>query len=229
MSLKNIHVLIIDDAPDIRLLVRKILENMEMIVAEADSVDAAMTCLTQNVPHLILCDISMPRKNGFAFLHALKAYVPAAGTPVIMLTGQSDKNSVHQALDLGVCDYVIKPFTAAALLQRVRKALKDQDFNHYVFPENARPTGYFSLQGSVTKINPTGFLLESPVKIAGKTALKIRSEEFSDYGMDQCLFQSHLKASIKGASDFYITRVNAVGLNESIIKMIQKKERGKVP
>jgi len=79
--------------------------------------------LERILPDMILLDIEMPEMNGFEALSLLKANEVQARIPVIFLTGMTDASTEARGYDLGVVDFVTKPFSANELLSRIRTHL----------------------------------------------------------------------------------------------------------
>jgi CheY-like chemotaxis protein len=121
-------ILSVDDNPIICLLVTSSLRPYDCLVCEATDGEEGLAAADREKPDLIILDISMPVMDGIAMLTKLRQKVEYAQTPVIMLTAWSDQERVLQASELGVRDYLVKPFTKAQLVERagrvVRLALK---------------------------------------------------------------------------------------------------------
>jgi two-component system sensor histidine kinase/response regulator len=117
-------ILVIEDTADIRGLIVEMLEsrNFEVIVAEdgARGVSLAET----EAPDLILCDVQMPRMNGYEVLLKLRDIEETSTIPFIFLTGAADKMQVRHGMELGADDYLTKPFTLQELLAAVTARLE---------------------------------------------------------------------------------------------------------
>lgn len=83
----------------------------------------ALRYLEQERPDLILLDIEMPQKNGIETLQEIRMMQDRKDIPVIMLTGVEDKDAVLKSVKLGICDYMLKPFSSEDLLKRIRRVL----------------------------------------------------------------------------------------------------------
>ena len=116
-------ILIVDDEPDNRLLVRRILE-AEHEVVEADSAAAAERVLAATPVDLVLLDVMMPEVDGFAACRAIKARTRDGFLPVLLLTALKDPGHRHQGFESGCDDFVAKPFDARELILRVRAFLR---------------------------------------------------------------------------------------------------------
>lgn len=93
-------------------------------VVTVNSGARAMKYLDKNRPDLILLDIRMPIRDGFQILREIRAMEDLADIPVIMLTGAESKKSVMEGIELGICDYILKPFVPSDLLERVQRVLE---------------------------------------------------------------------------------------------------------
>jgi sigma-B regulation protein RsbU (phosphoserine phosphatase) len=117
-------VLVVDDSPVNRQLLRSILSKEGYRTATAaDGAEARKMAGTEQ-PALILLDIRMPGEDGFDVLKALKTNPETASIPVIFVTGVSDIDAKLSGFDLGAVDYVTKPFHPGEVLARVRLHLK---------------------------------------------------------------------------------------------------------
>lgn len=121
----KVNVLVVDDAPFIRDLVKKCLRNSFPGVTTEDAVNGrkAQALLMRESFDLILCDWEMPEMSGLELLAWVRTQEQYKATPFIMVTSRGDKENVVQAIQAGVTDFVGKPFTNEQLLTKVKKAL----------------------------------------------------------------------------------------------------------
>ena len=121
----KVNVLVVDDAPFIRDLVKKCLRNSFPGVTTEDAVNGrkAQALLMRESFDLILCDWEMPEMSGLELLAWVRSQEQYKTTPFIMVTSRGDKENVVQAIQAGVSDFVGKPFTNEQLLTKVKKAL----------------------------------------------------------------------------------------------------------
>lgn len=87
----------------------------------------ALNYLKQEKPDLILLDIQMAQKDGIQTLREIRTMKDRADIPVIMLTGVEEKDIVLETAKLGICDYILKPFSSEILLQRIRRAFIEEE------------------------------------------------------------------------------------------------------
>jgi two-component system, OmpR family, KDP operon response regulator KdpE len=114
-------VLIIDDEPPIRRLLKMALEANEYKVFEADSAKNGLLQTTMARPDLILLDLGLPDHGGLSVLGQIREW---STVPVIVLTVQDEEETKIAALDGGADDYITKPFNTGELLARIRVALR---------------------------------------------------------------------------------------------------------
>ena len=127
MSAAPLRVLVVDDEPPIRKLLRMGLNAQGYQTLEAANGKAALDLLKE-APDLIILDLGLPDTLGHDLLRTIRAR--NEGVPVIVLSSRGDEASKVQALDLGADDYVTKPFGMDELLARMRAALRHQLQTH---------------------------------------------------------------------------------------------------
>lgn len=119
----NEKILVVDDEPDLRLLVRMTLEGSGYEVEEASTAAEALERAEEIHPALILLDIRLPDAEGFDVLRALRANDAFRDTPVVMMSAHSSPPTLRKAEVIGSHDYLIKPFKYDDLLALVEKHL----------------------------------------------------------------------------------------------------------
>jgi two-component system KDP operon response regulator KdpE len=123
MTSADIKVLVIDDEPPIRKLLRMGLGTQGYEILDAPNGKAALELLGQN-PDLIILDLGLPDIQGHELLRIIRARNERV--PIVVLSSRGDEAGKVQALDLGADDYVTKPFGMDELLARMRAALRHQ-------------------------------------------------------------------------------------------------------
>ncbi len=123
MSAARLKILVIDDEPPIRKLLRMGLNTQGYDVLEAPSGKTGLELLAQN-PDLIILDLGLPDIEGLELLRTIRGR--KEGVPIVVLSSRGDEAGKVQALDLGADDYVTKPFGMDELLARMRAALRHQ-------------------------------------------------------------------------------------------------------
>jgi two-component system, OmpR family, KDP operon response regulator KdpE len=123
MSAAQLKILVVDDEPPIRKLLRMGLTTHGYQVVEAPNGKTALESLAQK-PDLIILDLGLPDVQGLDLLRTLRARDERV--PIVVLSSRGDEDSKVKALDLGADDYVTKPFGTEELLARMRAALRHQ-------------------------------------------------------------------------------------------------------
>jgi two-component system KDP operon response regulator KdpE len=127
MSAAPLRVLVVDDEPPIRKLLRMGLTAQGYQTLEAPNGKAALDLLSQ-APDLIILDLGLPDMQGHELLRTIRARNESV--PIVVLSSRGDEAGKVQALDLGADDYVTKPFGMDELLARIRAALRHQLQSH---------------------------------------------------------------------------------------------------
>jgi two-component system OmpR family response regulator len=117
----RMHVLIVDDDPSIRELLRFVLGKDGYVVLEAEDGQAASIKLENEQVHLAVVDIMMPGKNGYELCREIREHYDI---PVMMLTARAEMEDKEQGFDSGTDDYLVKPFEPKELLFRIKALLR---------------------------------------------------------------------------------------------------------
>lgn len=110
------RILIVDDDPDIRRILRKVLRPVGRVLEAADG-EEALRLLAREKPELMLLDVTMPGVDGLTVLARARAAVPSL--IVLMLTGETDLHVARAALERGARAYITKPFDPTTLREEV--------------------------------------------------------------------------------------------------------------
>lgn len=116
-------ILVVDDEPFIRSMLIRYLKKEQYQVLEAANGEQALDLYDRHHPDLVLLDAMMPVMDGFEFCQRLQTLTNGTHAPILMITGLGDEQSVDQAFEIGVMDYVTKPIHWAVLRQRVRRLI----------------------------------------------------------------------------------------------------------
>jgi DNA-binding response OmpR family regulator len=106
-------ILVVDDEDDVRLFLQDFLSEREFQVFSAGSGEEALEWMDKEQPDIVLLDLMMPGIDGIECLERIKQKYPK--TNVIMITALNDENRISRAKKLGVCNYILKPFSLAYL------------------------------------------------------------------------------------------------------------------
>ena len=113
------RVVIADDEPITRMLIKRALVRENFEVLEAENGDQAVELVTRERPDLVLLDLNMPVMDGYEAIHHLRHDASLTGLPIIVLTAEDGQTVERRVLTMGADDYMVKPFEAPVLLSRV--------------------------------------------------------------------------------------------------------------
>jgi len=117
---KNMRILSVDDFSTMRRIVKNILKQLGYTnVDEAENGAAAMDAMREKKYDLVISDWNMPVKTGIEFLKEVRSDPELKDTPFLMVTAEAEKDNVVQAMQAGVNNYVLKPFTAKILEEKL--------------------------------------------------------------------------------------------------------------
>ena len=102
--------LIVDDSKVVRMVARKILENLEFEIDEAEDGQKALEACLRQMPNAVLLDWNMPVKSGLEFLQELRAMNDVSQPIVVFCTTENDMAHIQEAMQAGANEYIMKPF-----------------------------------------------------------------------------------------------------------------------
>ena len=202
------RILVVDDEPEITLVLRSALTKHGYDVRVANEGEAALELFRAWPPDLVITDLSMPNMNGLRLCERVRSI---SQLPIIILSVKNDEAAKVEALDLGADDYVTKPFGIGELLARVRAALRRspepaddetviQDGDFVV----DLATRSVQVSGREVKLSPKEFdLLVYFVRHAGKVLThhtllgKIWGGDYTDQSEYLRVFVRHLRKKIE--------------------------------
>ncbi|WP_271896968.1 response regulator transcription factor [Candidatus Phyllobacterium onerii] len=174
MTNSSVKILVVDDEPPIRKLLRLGLSTQGYSVVEAMNATAAIEQIALSQPDLVVLDLGLPDLSGYELLRRWRD--EGSDLPVVILSSRTDEGGIVQALELGADDYITKPFGMNELVARIRVALR-----HRLQQQGERPifeTGGLSVDlvkrivkvdGKEVKLSPKEYeILRVLVQHAGK-------------------------------------------------------------
>lgn len=118
----NMKVLVVDDFATMRRIVKNVLKQIGFTeIVEADDGSTALEVLQQTKIDLIVSDWNMPKVTGLDLLKTVRSDESLKATPFLMVTAEAQKDNVVQAVQAGVSNYVVKPFTPEALKEKLER------------------------------------------------------------------------------------------------------------
>lgn len=118
----NMKVLVVDDFATMRRIIKNILKQTGFTnILEAEDGKSALKMLQNDKFDLILCDWNMPEMQGIELLTRMKSDEQLKGIPFVMVTAEAQKENIIEAVKAGVNSYIVKPFTAEIVEQKLKK------------------------------------------------------------------------------------------------------------
>jgi DNA-binding response OmpR family regulator len=138
------EILIVDDEPEIRRLLRTCFEREGYAVVEAPDADAARTALDRGTVSLVTLDLTLGKDDGLRLAREIRAQ---RNVPIIMVSGKGDTVDRIVGLELGADDYIAKPFNLREVLARVRAVLRRHEGNRSKSPAFGVPHEVYEFGG----------------------------------------------------------------------------------
>jgi len=169
-----LRILVVDDEPAIRRLLKTSLASQDYLVSEAADGAAALAALKRDPFDVLVLDLGLPGMDGFEVIRQLRE--GRSALPIIVLSARADETGKVRALDLGADDYVTKPFGIEELLARIRAAVRhrlQQEGELPIFQSGALSVDLVrrivTVSGAEVKLTPREYdLLRLLVAHAGK-------------------------------------------------------------
>lgn len=153
------RLLVVDDDPDIRQMLVRLLETEGYQVAEAANSAEASAVLANRPPDLVLLDVMLANEDGFELLTGIRRN---SETPIILLTARDRENDRVLGLRLGADDYVVKPFSADELVARIGSVLRRT--NSATPTKKAFDFGPLTIDTVTREVHLSGELIETTAK-----------------------------------------------------------------
>lgn len=221
-------VLVVDDDHEIVRLVSTYLEQASFQVIKAYNGEAALHALRREHPRLVILDLMLPDRDGWALTQLIRSDPTLANTAIIMLTARVEATDRIVGLELGADDYVTKPFNVMEMIARVRSVLRRNS------PEAPAPAQIYAcgdlsldvakrlayLRERPVELTPTEFrlleaLIEYPGRVFTRAELTERAMGYGYAGLERTL-DSHIRNLRKkiepdASQPTYILTVHGVG------------------
>ncbi|HKQ37393.1 MAG TPA: response regulator [Verrucomicrobiae bacterium] len=117
------RILVIEDSSEYREFIGELLRLCGYELLEADDGEPGIRLADEAAPDLIICDLHLPRVDGFCTLETIRKHERGRRVPFIFLSGDSDPLHMHRGLDLGAEAYLVKPVSANEFVLEVRRLL----------------------------------------------------------------------------------------------------------
>jgi len=121
--MRNLTILVVDDEDHIRDMLQTVIENANMTAISASTAEQAMEALIDDNVDLLLLDWMLPGVSGIELARRLKNNARYSSLPIILLTARAEKEDRIRAFEVGVNDYITKPFSPRDLIVRIKSAI----------------------------------------------------------------------------------------------------------
>lgn len=122
---KKMRILVVDDFNTMRRIIRNILKQLGFEnVTESENGQEALDVLKKEKFDFVITDWNMPVMTGLDLLKAIKADAALRDIPVMMVTAEAQQQNIVEAIKTGASNYIVKPFTAEALEEKINKIFK---------------------------------------------------------------------------------------------------------
>lgn len=123
----KMKILVVDDFSTMRRILKNILKQIGFTsIEEAEDGNCALAKMRQDKYDLVISDWNMPNMTGLDLLKAIRADSALNGVPVLMVTAEAKKENVVEAIKAGVNNYIVKPFTAEVLREKIEKIFENK-------------------------------------------------------------------------------------------------------
>ena len=125
LTMRKANILIIEDHDAVRLLLGLTFKKQFTVVTKRDGLEGLAWLAAGNFPDLIILDMQMPRLNGIGFLRQLRSSGMFNQIPVLAVSGNNDANENAELFDLGILDFIPKPFNPTLLYEKVKTIISN--------------------------------------------------------------------------------------------------------
>ena len=135
------NILVIEDDPAVLYSIVDLLEAENFQVTTATNGDIALEIIKRKKIDLVLCDLLLPKLNGYEVLSALRRNIDTSDIPFIVLTGKGRREDIRLGMEVGVSEYIVKPFVNQELIRSIRSKLEAKRFLEQCYQADCRRTG----------------------------------------------------------------------------------------
>jgi DNA-binding NarL/FixJ family response regulator len=179
-------LLLVDDDPNLILLVKDYLEFRGYEVVTAENGREALEILTHELPDMIICDIMMPEMDGYGFVTELRKQNQASWIPVLFLSAKGQSQDRIKGLNLGADVYMVKPFEPEELVAQVESSLKQSG-------RLIRHGDTGTLNDTMIQVNPSVELTPTEVKVVQLVAKGLANKDIAQHmSLSQRTVESHV-------------------------------------
>lgn len=220
-------ILVVDDMPEIRAIIRKSLLRHDLAVVEAATGKAAVDAVMSNPNiQLLLLDIMLPDMNGYAVMQAINEEKKRRNLKVCFISGKKDKDAVLKAIDAGGDDYIVKPIFPENLLSKIGMLLKRADLIEGYSHVKCRIPAKIMFQPitpdiQIRGIDELSLSIASSAKVDDEFQMELYSERLNEIINYEGNFTLKVNKCKREGPGKYLLRCRFVGLPETVAKEIR--------
>lgn len=213
-------ILVVDDAPFILESTKTLLKFEGYEVLTARDGEEGLEIINSQKPDLILCDISMPKLDGYGVLKAVRSNPATARIPFIFLTAFTERQNIRTGMQLGADDFLVKPYSRDELITSINAQIQKSSLQEKVIEEKVQ-----EVSKSVTQVLPHEFRtvlnqIMGSAKFLQNSPEKLLPEEIKELASDIIVSSKRL---IKITENYLIfSRIEAIAADKDKILQLQK-------
>ncbi|MBL4607680.1 MAG: EAL domain-containing protein [Pseudomonadales bacterium] len=179
-------VLVVDDDPTMRLLMKDVLQQSGFQVMEAANGQLAVDLFNQIIPDIVLMDVSMPVKDGYQACKEIRSLSYGSYLPILMVTGLNDMASVKRGYSVGATDFLVKPINWVILGHRVRYMLRSaRTLERLRESQNSNQALIDGLPDTIVRMSINGTVID--YKVGDDGSLNMDKKEVVGHKLDKFL------------------------------------------
>lgn len=216
------EILVLEDAGDLMLQIRQVLGADGALVEDTRTARSGLASAQEILPHLIIIDLNLTGGGALQFLQDLKKVPHLAGIPLLVLGKAREKELIVRATQLGAADCLLKPFTAALLVEKVEKLLSINPYQPHRFAVSDRQKGRLTVPAEIVTMDEGGFRIEAPVMLGRESEIKVDAPLLDQLGCANAHTRTTARAPRPVAQGGYINEINLLGIGPKVAKMIRE-------
>jgi CheY-like chemotaxis protein len=215
------EILLIEDASDLQLQIRQVLEADGALVNDARTARSAMTALSETFPHLIVLDLGLAGSGALLFLAEMKKIPHFARIPILTLGKAREKEVIMRATQLGAADCLLKPFQATVLVQKVERLISVNPYAPRNYPPSQLPKCRVLVPAEIVTIGEGGFTIEAPAMLGCETEVRIDAPLLDQIGCSHATMRTTSMSPRPVRQGGYVNEINLLGIGPKVAKMIR--------
>lgn len=215
------EILILEDAADLLLQMRQVLEADGALVEDARTAKSGLALATEMLPHLIIVDLNLTGMGAFQFLADLKKASRLGKIPLLVVGKSREKELIVRATQLGATDCLLKPFHAALLVDKVEKLLATNPYLPRKFEGTERPDMRITVPAEIVTVDERGFMIEAPVMLGREASVQLDAPLMEELGCTHATTRTTSRAPRPASKGGYVNEINLLGIAPKVAKAIR--------